>query len=105
MGRWLKFGLLALPWLLLVLMTGFAAIGWLHFLSKDEALWERSFADVALAGAGLADIAQDRPAAAADRLRQRLDQACDYLVRYREHLPPKLEEAHAHALAGCPDGP
>lgn len=102
MGRWLRWTLLALPWVLLLLMGGFAAIGWLHFIAKDEALWERTFADTALATEALSALEADAAPDAERPLRARLDEACDYLVRYRDHLPPKLADAHAAALARCP---
>lgn len=90
-----------LPWLLLAGMGGFAAIGWVHFIAKDQALWQRSFEAVHASTARIGRIDQGDIAAVRDALIADREAQCDYIARYADHIPHELADALAAARAAC----
>ncbi len=91
----------ALPWLLLAGMTGFAAIGWVHFIAKDQALWQRSFETVHTATALVDRLDARDPRAVRDALIRQREEQCDWIARYAEHVPHDLAEALRQARVVC----
>lgn len=91
----------ALPWLLLAAMTGFAAIGWVHFIAKDQALWQRSFETVHASTARVAQLDEDDIASVREALIADREAQCDYIARYADHIPHELADALAAARAVC----
>lgn len=96
-----RLALRAIPWLLLAAMTGFAAIGWTHFLAKDRALWQRAFAAIDEDTASLAALESGDIAVAASRLKARRDEHCAWIARYAEHAHDDMREQLAAAQASC----
>ncbi|MFN3844126.1 MAG: hypothetical protein ACK4RW_12835 [Rehaibacterium terrae] len=91
----------ALPWLLLAGMTGFAAIGWVHFIAKDQALWQRSFETVHTATALIDRLDAHDTRAVRDALLRQREEQCDWIARYAEHVPHDLAEALRQTRVVC----